>query len=302
MKQDTLILAHYYAPIGVQRIAHYVGDSLELAKKAQQEDASRIVFAGVRFMAETAKVLNPEATIILPDWNSTCSLVEQTDIDEMRQWREKYADSTHVMYINSSVQQKALADWIVTSRNVEPVVSHLLSEGKDIIFSPDKNMGIYLNRKLGVNMPVWTAVCEVHDKFDRNRMEERYAKHDSDKRFMIAHPESPIGILDMADFVSSTKGMLSWVDEFDGPEGSVIYIATENELVEIMKERRPDLSIWQVPVIGNCRCNECPYMKLNIMSAVKKAIDGSGGTVIDYISEHDMEAARKPIERMMQFS
>jgi quinolinate synthase len=300
MSKETLILAHYYAPIAVQRMAHHVGDSLELATIAQKEKADRIVFAGVRFMAETAKVLNPESEVILPDWNSTCSLVEQTDTSELRRWRESYLDHVHVMYINSSVEQKALADWIVTSRNVEPIIAHIRSQGHEVMFSPDRNMGVYLNRKNRLEMPVWSAVCEVHDQFDRNRMVERYASIEEGKRFLISHPESPIGILDMSDHISSTKGMLKWVEDFDGPEGSVIFVATEMELVRIMREMRSELSIWQVPVVAGCRCNECPYMKLNTLNKVKDAINGIG-TKIDYISESQMERVRIPIKRMMDF-
>jgi len=273
MSKETLILAHYYVPIEVQRIADYVGDSLELATIAQEEKADRIVFAGVRFMAETAKVLNPESEVILPDWNSTCSLVEQTDVNDLRQWRESHSDHVHVMYINSSVAQKALADWIVTSRNVEPIITHIRSQGHEVMFSPDRNMGVYLNHKNSLEMPVWSAVCEVHDRFDRDRMAERYARHEPGKRFLISHPESPLAILDMSDHVSSTKGMLKWVEDFDGPKGSVIFVATEMELVLMMREMRPELSVYQVPVVAVCRCAECPYMKFNTLNKVMDAVN-----------------------------
>ena len=298
---STLILAHYYAPIAVQRMADHVGDSLELATIAEREQADRIVFAGVRFMAETAKVLSPEAEVILPDWGSTCSLVEQTDINELAKWREKHADHTHVMYINSSVEQKALADWIVTSRNVEPIISHLMAKGESVMFSPDRNMGAYLNRKLGTDMPVWSAVCEVHDQFDRDRLDERFAAFTPDKRFLISHPESPLAILDMSDFIASTKGMLQWVRDYDGPKDAYISVATEYELIKIMRERRPDLKIDQVPVIAGCRCNTCPYMKLNTIQKVRDAIDGNSGVKIDYITDEQIERVRLPIERMVNF-
>lgn len=297
---STLILAHYYAPIAVQRMAHHVGDSLELARIAQRENAKRIVFAGVRFMAETAKVLSPEAEVVLPDWNSTCSLVEQTDIEALTRWREEHADHTHVMYINSSVAQKALADWIVTSRNVEPIVNHLLDKGEKVMFSPDRNMGVYLNRKMGIQMPVWSAVCEVHDQFDRVRLEENFARYKPSERFLIAHPESPIAILDMSDYIASTKGMLEWVDNFDGK--GTIFVATEYELVEMMRERRPDLSIWQVPVLAGCRCNTCPYMKLNTVQKVQDTIDGKTGVKIDYLTDEQIERVKLPIERMVNFN
>lgn len=296
---STLILAHYYAPIEVQRIADHTGDSLELARVAQEEKADRIVFAGVRFMAETAKVLNPESEVILPDWGSTCSLVEQTNTDDLQRWRDEHSDHTHVMYINSSVAQKAMADWIVTSRNVEPIIKSLLDKGEKVMFSPDRNMGAYYRRKLDIDMPIWSAVCEVHDRFDIEMLQERFEQHP--KRFLIAHPESPMAILDESDFIASTKGMLEWVRKYDGPTDATIFVATEYELLEIMKEERPDLKIAQVPEFLGCRCVTCPYMKLNTMQKVQDAIDGKSGVRIDYITDEQAERARLPIERMVSF-
>ena len=299
---STLLLAHYYAPIEVQRIADYVGDSLELANIAEEEQADRIVFAGVRFMAETAKVLSPNAEVIIPDWNSTCSLVEQTDIGELTRWREAHADHTHVMYINSSVEQKEQADWIVTSRNVEPIVNHLLDSGEKVMFSPDRNMGVYLNHKLDRDIPIWSAVCEVHDQFDRDRLNELFNLNKPWKSFLISHPESPLAILNMSDHVSSTKGMLQWIEAYDGLQGVTIYVATEYELIEIMREMRPDLNIEQVPVYEGCRCTTCPYMKLNTLQKVQAAMDGKAGIAIDYITDEQIEKVRVPIKRMVDYA
>jgi len=256
----------------------------------------------LRFMAETAKVLSPNAEVILPDWESTCSLVEQTDIGELTRWREAHADHTHVMYINSSVEQKALADWVVTSRNVEPIVSHLMDNGEKVMFSPDRNMGVYLNHKLETVMPVWSAVCEVHDQFDKDRLLDIFALHDSNKRFLISHPESPLAILNMSDYVSSTKGMLQWVEDYHGSLDAYIYVATENELIEIMREMRPDMNIEQVPVYNGCRCTTCPYMKLNTLQKVQAAMDGKAGVTIDYITDEQIEKVRVPIKRMVDFT
>ena len=160
-----LTLAHYYTTPDVQAMADYVGDSLDLALIAQREKANRIVFAGVQFMAETTRILNPEADVILPDEGATCSLVTQTEIEALKLWREKYADHVHVSYINSSAEHKTISDWIVTSRNVDDIIASLYAEGKNVIFSPDRNMGAYLNYQYGYNIPIWNAVCEVHDKF-----------------------------------------------------------------------------------------------------------------------------------------
>lgn len=306
----TIVLAHYYTTKEVQDLADHVGDSLDLAQKAQESNADRIVFAGVRFMAETAKLLNPKAEVILPDWNSTCSLVEQTNTDDLKDWlmdytgldRNGYAeDYAHVMYINSNVEQKALADYIVTSRNVEPLVAKLLAAGRKVVFSPDRNMGNWLNRKMGTEIPSWTAVCEVHDQFDRDRMDEQFAKYGGNIPYLIAHPESPMPILEEANYIGSTAGMLDWIDK-KTLDDKDIFVATEFELVRMMRERRPDLTIWQVPVIKDCRCWTCPYMKLNSAKKVKDAIAGIGGTVIDYLGEETMERARIPVARMMKFN
>ena len=307
----TITLAHYYTIKEVQDLADHVGDSLDLAQKAQESDADRIVFAGVRFMAETAKLLNPEAEVILPDWNSTCSLVEQTNTEDLKKWLGSgFAGYYHLMYINSSVEQKATADYIVTSRNVEAIATAIHKKGDKFVFSPDRNMGNWLSRKLGVEVPSWSAVCEVHDQFDRERMDERFAKFEPLTPYLISHPESPMPILEKADYVSSTAGMLRWVDKFEKSFSEVahpgkafdIFVATEFELIRMMRERRPDLNIWQVPVIADCRCNECPYMKLNSAAKVKAAIAGEGGTVIDYLAPDIMEKARVPVERMMHFN
>jgi quinolinate synthase len=170
-------------------------------------------------------------------------------------------------------------------------------------------MGNWLSRKLGVEIPSWSAVCEVHDQFDKDRLEERFVSYGNRRPFLIAHPESPMNILDVADYIGSTAGMLKWVDEFDANSALTkenrtpeIHVATEFELIRMMRERRPRLGIWQVPVIADCRCNECPYMKLNSAAKVKAAIAGTGGTVINYLDPAMMARARVPVERMMKFN
>jgi quinolinate synthase len=216
---QVLTLAHYYTTPEVQAMADYVGDSLELSLIARREQADRIVFAGVKFMAETAKILDPAAEVILPDAGSTCSLVTQTNVGELRAWDTKqrlindvahYKNTTHIMYINSSVEMKGIADIIVTSRNVDDVVSAEFRKGNKVIFSPDRNMGNYLNYEHTYNMPVWNAVCEVHDKFK----EQEISKVMGPKDRLVAHPESPLPVLKRADFIGSTSGMLDYVEKF----------------------------------------------------------------------------------------
>lgn len=296
----VVTLAHYYTAPDIQRMADKVGDSLELSLFARDAEADIIVFAGVRFMAETARILNPEATVILPDAGSTCSLVTQTDVAALKAWRERYPDHVHVSYINSSAEHKALSDWIVTSRNVDDIIAHLYAEGKKVIFSPDRNMGAYLNFQYGYDMPLWTAVCEVHDKFNEAALDEALASV-SGESFLIAHPESPLPVLKRADYVGSTSGMLNWIRQYQGSPQSVIFVATEDGILYNMHEARPDLDLRQAPVYTGCQCNSCPYMKLNTVDAIRRAQAGEG-TVIDYLTPAQMDAARLPIERMLEFS
>ncbi len=298
---STITLAHYYTTPEVQAMADFVGDSLDLSLAAQTAKAERIVFAGVRFMAETAKILNPAATVILPDEGSTCSLVTQTCVSMLRQWREKYSDYVHVAYVNSSIEHKALADWIVTSRNVVEVISRLYSEGKKVIFSPDYNMGAWLNAEFGFDMPLWSAVCEVHDKFTEQQVDVVFSSVWSDgKKYLLAHPESPLPVLQRADLVGSTSQMLNWVREFAHSSG-MIYVATESGLLFNMRQLRPDLQIEQLPVYKGCQCNSCPYMKRNTVKAVLAAQAGRG-VEIDYIDQRLMDKALVPVNRMLNFS
>jgi quinolinate synthase len=298
---NTLTLAHYYTTPEVQALADYVGDSLELALIAQREQADRIVFAGVQFMAETTKILNPDTEVILPDEGATCSLVTQTDIDALTQWREQYPDHVHVSYINSSAEHKTLSDWIVTSRNVVDIIANIYAEGKQVIFSPDRNMGAYLNYQYGYNMPIWTAVCEVHDKFKDEQIQHmlRFAKAEG-SAFLLAHPESPLPVLKRADFVGSTKQMLEWVNRYQGDKAT-IFVATEEGLLHNMRQLRPDLNVQVAPIYSGCQCNACPYMKRNTVELVKRAQQGDG-FVIDYLGDAVIEKARIPIERMLTFS
>ncbi|MBV1775101.1 quinolinate synthase NadA [Burkholderiaceae bacterium DAT-1] len=300
MSQRVVTLAHYYTAPEVQQMADKVGDSLELSLFAKECEADVIVFAGVRFMAETAKILNPHAKVVLPDTNSTCSLVTQTDVKRLAAWREKHADYVHVSYINSSAEHKALSDWIVTSRNVDDIIASLYAEGKKVCFSPDRNMGAYLNYQYGYDMPLWSAVCEVHDKFNEAALNEAFAGIEG-TYYLIAHPESPLPVLKRADYVGSTSGMLNWVKQFDREPDATILVATEEGILYNMGLARPDLKIRQAPIYAGCQCNQCPYMRMNTVDAVKAAQQG-GGIVIDYLTDAQMDAARLPIERMLAFS
>ncbi len=298
---NTLTLAHYYTTLDVQAMADYVGDSLELALIAQREKADRIVFAGVKFMAETTKIINPGTQVILPDETSTCSLVTQTDMDALKQWREQYSDHVHVSYINSSAEHKTISDWIVTSRNVDDIIAELYAQGEKVIFSPDRNMGAYLNYQYGYDMPVWNAVCEVHDKFKDEQITYMMDNARAEGNvYLLAHPESPLPVLKQADFVGSTKQMLDWVKDFNG-EAHTVFIATEEGLLHNMRQLRADINLQLAPIYSGCQCNACPYMKRNTVELVKKAQQGIGFE-INYLDEDTISKAVKPIKRMLAFS
>lgn len=296
----VVTLAHYYTTPEVQKLADRVGDSLDLALFAKDCGADVIVLAGVKFMAETAKMINPEATVILPDFGSTCSLVTMTDINKLKQWRDEHSEYVHVAYINSSAEHKALADWTVTSRNADEIIAHIYQSGKKVIYSPDRNMGAYLNLQYGYDMPLWSAVCEVHDKFNKQALDELIRSIDN-KCYLISHPESPLPVLQQSDYIGSTFGLLNWIKSYSLAANAVILVATEDGILYNMRQARPDLDIRQAPIYTGCKCNSCPYMKLNTADTVIAAQNGTGGLVIDYLSDETIERARQPIERMLNF-
>jgi len=311
MNKDTLVLAHYYTIPEVQEMADFVGDSLELANKAKELKPDRIVFAGVRFMAETAKMLVPEAEVILPSRDASCSLVEQTDFAALKRWDNEHRannaeygyNTTHVMYINSSVEMKSLADVVVTSRNVDDVVKSEIEKGNKVIFSPDRNMGAYLNYQYGYDMPTWTAVCEVHDKFKEAEINQAMNSWSDGPKYLIAHPESPLPVLKRADMVGSTSKMLQFIKDLPVTISTkiIVYVATEDGLLYNMKKARPDVDIRQAPTYTGCQCNSCPFMKQNTIELVKAAIKGTAGVKIDYLTDKMIAAAIRPVERMMEY-
>jgi len=298
---NTLLLAHYYAPEEIKEVADFVGDSLALIQEAQRVNPERLVFAGVRFMAETAKVMLPDTEVIIPDYDATCSLVEQTDINKLREFRQSDPDATHVMYINSSVEMKAEADIIVTSANVNAIIEAEINKGNRVIFSPDANMGKYINYEFGYEMKVFTSVCEVHDQFNLDALEKEMRGWTDGGKSLIAHPESGLDILNKADFVGSTSKMLEWVKNYPY-DVSTIWVATEEGLLNDMKKLRPKLDFRLVPGYKGCMCSTCPYMKLNTTRAVSDAMIGMGGTVINYLPDLEVDEARQAIERMLEFS
>lgn len=311
-----ITLAHYYCTPEVQALADRVGDSLDLSRFAAEQKADRIVFAGVRFMAETAKILNPQAEVILPDSGSTCSLVTQVDglqtsiknntpylYSDIHLRRTVNPQIKVITYINSSVQLKALSDIIVTSANVEDIVSKTLDDGYEVLFTPDRNMGAYLksqNPEWGENFDYYKeAVCEVHDLFKAEEIAELMSEATAYGNYLLAHPESPLPVLEQANYVGSTRGMLEWVKNYKNEYGR-IYVATEEGLLYNMRELRPKLDIQLAPTYTGCQCNACPYMKLNTVENVQQAIDFGIGTTIE-IDDDLIDRARKSIDRMLEF-
>ena len=303
-----LLLAHWYAPETIKEQADFVGDSLGLIQEAQRVDPEELVFAGVRFMAETAAVMLPNTKVIIPDINATCSLVTQTSMKNIRMWdaanrsnaRLKGQDVTHVMYINSSVEMKGLADIIVTSANVNAVIEAEISANRKVIFSPDANMGKYIIQEFNYDMEVFTSVCEVHDNMSADYLRNEMKGWTNGGKYVIAHPESKLDILGMADFIGSTNKMLQWVKVFPHAIGT-IWVATEAGLLNDMRKARPKLDIRPALDYSGCQCNVCPYMKLNTEEAVEAAMNGTGGTEIT-LTDEQIAAARMPIERMLAFS
>lgn len=311
----TLVLAHYYTIPEVQQMADFVGDSLELSLHARDSNAERIIFAGVKFMAETAKIINPQAEVIIPDINATCSLVTQSNegyptLEDILLEYNEYNDPVVVTYINSSYRVKAASDIIVTSANVEDIVSDLINRGNKVFFTPDRNMGAYLLSQ----HPEWNtpdnpvrftyytnAVCEVHDKFKADEVKKVLNGWHDYGKYLIAHPESPLPVLEQATFIGSTSKMLRYISVQPKNSKAIFYIATEEGLLYNMRELRPDLDIRLAPTYTGCQCNSCPYMKKNTVETVQAAIDGTGGYEINYINEYFRNRALIPIQRMLNW-
>lgn len=305
----SILLAHYYVPPQVQRMATFVGDSLELSLKAKKSNADRIVFAGTRFMAETAKLLNQNAEVILPHSGATCSLVTQVEEDRFdnytlpRLYLEILdTDRTVITYINSSARLKSISDIIVTSANVEDIVTSEINKGNKVFFTPDRNMGAYLKEthpEWGNDFTYWGyAVCEVHDKFKEAEISKVMNGWIDGKKYLIAHPESPLPVLRNADLVGSTSKMLQWIKDFSA-NYATIFVATEDGILYNMREARPDLDIRLAPTYSGCQCNSCPYMKLNNEINVLEAMNGKGEVI--EIDDYTAKGAVKSINKMLDY-
>jgi quinolinate synthase len=257
-ERNAIILAHYYQAPELQDLADFIGDSLDLSRKAAATDAEVIAFCGVRFMAETAKILSPDKIVVLPDMNAGCSLEDSCPPDQFAAFRAKHPDHIALTYINCSTEVKALSDIIVTSSSAQTILDQIPLD-QPIIFGPDKNLGGYLKRKTGRDMLLWPGVCIVHEAFSETELLKLKARHPGAP--VLAHPECPPNILDHADMVGSTKAILDYA--LSAPS-DVMIVATEPHIIHQMEKAAPGKTFIGAPgADGNCNCNMCPYMALN---------------------------------------
>jgi len=294
-EKNAVILAHYYQDPDIQDIADFVGDSLDLSRKAAATDADMIVFSGVRFMAETAKILSPQKKVVLPDMDAGCSLEDSCPEDEFRKFREQHPDHISLTYINCSTEVKALTDIIVTSSNAEYIIDQI-PEDQPILFAPDRHLGGYIARKTGRKMTLWPGTCIVHERFSERELIKLQAQYPDAP--VAAHPECPDHILDHADHVGSTSSILKFVTESDA---DTFIIATEPHIIHQMERAAPNKTFIGAPgADGNCNCNMCPYMALNTMEKLYLALRDETPEVL--IDEEMRLKALKPLERMLEMS
>ncbi len=294
-ERNAVILAHYYQKPEIQDLADFVGDSLELSRKAAATDADVIAFCGVRFMAETAKILSPQKIVVLPDMDAGCSLEDSCPPDQFKAFREAHPDHIALTYINCSAEVKALSDIIVTSSSAEKILNQIPAEQK-IIFGPDKHLGGYLARKTGRDMLLWPGVCIVHEAFSETELMKLKAKHPDAP--IAAHPECPAFILDHADYVGATSGILDYAKSM---KGDTLIVATEPHIIHQMEKAVPDKMFIGAPgADGNCNCNICPYMALNTLEKLYLALRDLQPRV--EMDEPLRLAAKKSLDRMLEMT
>jgi quinolinate synthase len=293
-EKNAILLAHYYQADEIQEIADYVGDSLGLAQQAALSDAKIIVFAGVHFMAETAKILNPGIKVLIPDPEAGCSLADNCPYDLFSEFKKRHPDHVVISYINCSAAVKSISDVICTSSNAVHIVESFPKEQK-IIFAPDKNLGGYVNRVTGRDMVLWDATCEVHDILQTEAVINLKIQNPDAK--LIAHPECKAPILEIADFVGSTTALLNFTIK---DEAKKYIVATETGILYQMKKSSPGKEFIIVPSDETCSCNDCPYMKLNTMQKLYLCLKNERPEIV--MDPAIIKKARIPIERMLEIS
>jgi len=293
-EKNAVILAHYYQEPDIQDVADYIGDSLGLAQNAATTEADIIVFAGVHFMAETAKILNPDKKVLLPDLKAGCSLSDSAPPPLFKAFRDKHPDHIVITYVNCSAGMKALSDIICTSSNAQKIVESLPADQK-IIFAPDKNLGAYLNKVTGRNMLLWNGACMVHEIFSLEKITKLKIRHPNAK--LLAHPECEEPILAIADYVGSTTGILKYSQADSSRE---YIVATESGILHQMEKASPQKTFIPAPPTNACACNDCPYMKLNTLEKLYLCLKYETPEIT---MEEDLRlAAKKPMDRMLEIS
>jgi quinolinate synthase len=298
-ERNAVVLAHYYQESEIQDIADFIGDSLQLAQAAAKtKEADVICFAGVHFMAETAKILNPERIVVVPDVDAGCSLASGCPADRFEAWIAKHRaqspESVVVSYINCTAEVKALSDCIVTSSNAEKIIRSI-PENRKILFAPDKNLGVYLEKKTGRKMVLWQGSCIVHETFSVRKLIGLKERHPS--ALVIAHPECEQAVLAMADYVGSTTSLLKYAVSSPAKEFVVV---TESGILHQMRKAAPEKTFIPAPPEANCACNECPFMRMNTLEKVFLCLRDLTPRI--EMAPELLERARKPIERMLALS
>lgn len=292
--KNAIILAHYYQDADIQDIADYIGDSLGLAQQAEKTKADIILFAGVHFMAETAKILNPKTKVLIPDLKAGCSLADSCPPNEFAAFKALHPDHVVLTYINCTADIKALSDVIVTSTNAVQIVESF-SKDQKIIFAPDKNLGAYINKVTGRNMVLWNGSCMVHEIFSLEKLIKLKAQHP--KALILAHPECEAPILEYADFIGSTTAILNYSKKSDAQEFIVL---TETGIIHQMQKASPTKTFIPAPPNNSCACNDCPHMKLNTLEKIYVALKYEQPELL--MSDELIEKAKKPIVKMLELS
>ncbi len=294
-ERNAVILAHYYQKPEIQDLADFVGDSLQLSQMAAETDADVIAFCGVKFMADTAKILSPEKIVVLPDMDAGCSLEDSCPPEKFKAFREAHPDHIALTYINCSTEVKALSDVIVTSSSAETILEQI-PEDQPIIFGPDRHLGGYLNRKFGRDMLLWPGVCIVHEAFSETELLKLKAQHPGAP--IAAHPECPPAIVEHADYVGSTSGILQFAETFPG---DTLIVATEPHIIHQMEKALPEKNFIGAPgADGNCNCNICPYMALNTLEKLYTALRDLQPQI--EIEEGLRMKAKQSLDRMLEMA
>jgi quinolinate synthase len=293
-ERNAVILAHYYQESEIQDVADFIGDSLQLSQQAAKTTADVICFAGVHFMAETAKILSPQKTVVLPDLEAGCSLADGCPSDKFAAWKSLYPNSVVISYINCSAEIKALSDYICTSSNAEKIVNAIPAD-KNILFAPDKNLGNYLVKKTGRPMTLWQGSCIVHETFSERKLIGLKTRYPNAK--ILAHPECEEPVLKLANYIASTTGLLNYAISSQDKE---FIIATESGILHQMQKLAPNKVFIPAPPESSCACNECPFMRKNTLEKVYLSLRDLSPQII--MSKDLMNRARVSIDRMMQLS